>query len=103
MRIRDKNIRIRDGKNSDPGSGINIPDPQHCSRLDLTHSWLDLIRIRLDLIHARTDFIHIRLDIWLERMELLNANPGIEKVLGLIPASSYQTAEGGRSGEIIQL
>jgi hypothetical protein len=23
-------IRIRDGKNSDPGSGINIPDPQHC-------------------------------------------------------------------------
>jgi hypothetical protein len=23
-------IRIRDGRNSDPGSGINIPDPQHC-------------------------------------------------------------------------
>jgi hypothetical protein len=24
-------IRIRDGKNSDPpGSGINVPDPQHC-------------------------------------------------------------------------
>jgi hypothetical protein len=22
-------IRIRDGKKSDPGSGINIPDPQH--------------------------------------------------------------------------
>jgi hypothetical protein len=22
-------FRIRDGKNSDPGSGINIPDPQH--------------------------------------------------------------------------
>jgi hypothetical protein len=22
--------RIRDGKKSDPGSGINIPDPQHC-------------------------------------------------------------------------
>jgi hypothetical protein len=21
---------IRDGKNSDTGSGINIPDPQHC-------------------------------------------------------------------------
>jgi hypothetical protein len=21
---------IRNGKNSDPGSGINIPDPQHC-------------------------------------------------------------------------
>ncbi len=23
-------MRIRDGKNSDLGSGINIPDPQHC-------------------------------------------------------------------------
>jgi hypothetical protein len=22
---------IRDRKNSDPGSGINIPDPKHCS------------------------------------------------------------------------
>jgi hypothetical protein len=22
--------RIQDGKKSDPGSGINIPDPQHC-------------------------------------------------------------------------
>jgi hypothetical protein len=25
-------IRIRDGKNSDPGSEMNIPDPQHCLR-----------------------------------------------------------------------
>jgi hypothetical protein len=23
-------IRIQDGKKSYPGSGINIPDPQHC-------------------------------------------------------------------------
>jgi len=23
-------VRIRDGKKSNPGSGINIPDPQHC-------------------------------------------------------------------------
>jgi hypothetical protein len=22
---------IQDGKNSDPGSGLNIPDPQHCT------------------------------------------------------------------------
>ena len=29
MQNRDGKIRIRDGKNSDPGSGINIPDPQH--------------------------------------------------------------------------
>ncbi len=25
-------VRIQDGKKSDPGSGINIPDPQHCIR-----------------------------------------------------------------------
>jgi hypothetical protein len=24
-------VRIRDGKKSDPGSGINIPDPPHCT------------------------------------------------------------------------
>ncbi len=35
MRIRDPGWRqfgsgIRDGKMSDPGSGINIPDPPHC-------------------------------------------------------------------------
>jgi hypothetical protein len=24
---------IRDGKKSDPGSGINIPDPQHCQKV----------------------------------------------------------------------
>jgi hypothetical protein len=39
MQNRDGKIRIRDGKNSDPGSGINISDPgsginisdpQHC-------------------------------------------------------------------------
>jgi hypothetical protein len=29
MRIRDEKNRIQDGKNSDRGSGINIPDPQH--------------------------------------------------------------------------
>jgi hypothetical protein len=27
--IRDPRSGIRDGKNPDPGSGINIPDPQH--------------------------------------------------------------------------
>jgi hypothetical protein len=26
-------IRIRDGKHSDPVSGINIPDPLHCCKL----------------------------------------------------------------------
>jgi hypothetical protein len=36
LRIRDPGWKrigsgIRDGKHSDPGPGINIPDPQHCS------------------------------------------------------------------------
>jgi hypothetical protein len=35
---------IRDGKKSDPGSGINIPDPQHCFLLSwpckVHSSWL---------------------------------------------------------------
>jgi hypothetical protein len=30
--IRDPRSGIRDGKNPDPGSGINIPDPQHCRK-----------------------------------------------------------------------
>jgi hypothetical protein len=35
MQIRDPGWKqfgsgIRDGKHSDPGSGINIPDPHHC-------------------------------------------------------------------------
>jgi hypothetical protein len=35
--IRDPRSGIRDpgsgmGKNQDPGSGINIPDPQHCEK-----------------------------------------------------------------------
>jgi hypothetical protein len=25
-------VRIRDGKKSDPGSGTNIPDLQHCAK-----------------------------------------------------------------------
>ncbi len=29
---------IRDGKKSDPGSGVNIPDPQHCAKLLKTWS-----------------------------------------------------------------
>ncbi len=40
MRIRDPGWRklgsgIRDGKKSDPGSGINIPDPQHCQHIKI--------------------------------------------------------------------
>jgi hypothetical protein len=26
-------VRILDGKKYDPGSGINIPDPQHCYKI----------------------------------------------------------------------
>jgi hypothetical protein len=37
MRVRDLGLKkfgsgIRDGKNSDPVSGINIPDPQHWAK-----------------------------------------------------------------------
>jgi hypothetical protein len=46
MRIRDGKIRIRDGKKSDPGSRINIPDPQH---------WLQLTPVsRMFLQYFRT-------------------------------------------------
>jgi hypothetical protein len=37
---------IRDGKKSDPGSGINIPDPQHCFKLK-TLDWKPLNYNRL--------------------------------------------------------
>jgi hypothetical protein len=41
IRIRDLGWKkfgsgIRDGKNSDPGSGINISDPQHWSHISTT-------------------------------------------------------------------
>ena len=53
------------GKNQDPGSGINIPDPQHCvSRIpDLFHSGL---RIQIP-------------------------NPGVEKVLDSEPGTMGST------------
>jgi hypothetical protein len=31
-------VRIRDGKKSDPGSGINIPDPQDCLFYNIFYS-----------------------------------------------------------------
>jgi hypothetical protein len=42
MRIRDpgcKKSGILDRKNSDLGSGIKIPDPQHCLGLGLLRVW----------------------------------------------------------------
>jgi hypothetical protein len=43
MRIQDPGWRqfgsgIRDGKKSDPGPGINIPDPQHWSKYSLRNT-----------------------------------------------------------------
>jgi hypothetical protein len=43
--IRDPKSEIRDpgsgmGKNQDPGSGINIPDPQHCKILNFIFEML---------------------------------------------------------------
>jgi hypothetical protein len=56
MRIRDPGWRqfgsgIRDGKKSDPGSGINIPDPPHC----LQGSILSLQASIFSLIASDTD------------------------------------------------
>jgi hypothetical protein len=46
-------FRIRDGKKSDPGSGINIPDPQHWSQ--------DLVIIVLQLLVVlRVFWKHLR-------------------------------------------
>ena len=41
------------GKNQDPGSGINIPDPQHCpGPLQLVHWQSDALTTRPDLIQC---------------------------------------------------
>ncbi len=57
MRIKYLNslMRIRDGDNSDPGwkkvgSGINIPDPQHCSRGYLLPGGLDKAAAAQDVL-----------------------------------------------------
>jgi hypothetical protein len=51
------------GKNPDPGSGINIPDPQH---------WLSLFCYTVEPEHSR--FLHSR--IWLSLLSSM-AEPGI--------------------------
>jgi hypothetical protein len=54
MRIRDPRWRqfgsgIRDGEKSDPGSGINIPDPPHCANaLFCSSTAICFIYINLD-------------------------------------------------------
>jgi hypothetical protein len=58
MRIRDPGWRqfgsgIRDGKKSDPGSGINIPDPQHCSVYSVVFSDEEITRGGLSLKKGR--------------------------------------------------
>jgi hypothetical protein len=37
IRIRDQFDPLSGLKNSDPGSGINIPDPQHCVKYGTVH------------------------------------------------------------------
>jgi hypothetical protein len=48
------------GKNQDPGSGINIPDPQHCSNLCLT---LELGHV---LVPVDGVVVHVAIDEELE-------------------------------------
>ncbi len=50
MRIRDPGWRqfgsgIRDGKKSDPGSGINIPDPTHCWGSDIPSPMIEILTL----------------------------------------------------------
>jgi hypothetical protein len=40
-------VWIRDGKKSDPGSGINIPDPQHCKIMVQQHSVASIILLEI--------------------------------------------------------
>jgi hypothetical protein len=60
MRIRDPGWKkfgsgIRDGKKSDPGSGINIPDPQHCK---ITPSIFSKFKF---CVEARKSLLHLSL------------------------------------------
>jgi hypothetical protein len=41
IRIRDEKILIRDEKNSDLGSGINIPDLQHCFHMMIVSEFIN--------------------------------------------------------------
>jgi hypothetical protein len=58
MRIQDPGWRqfgsgIRDGKNLDPGSGINIPDPQHCNVAKVLGVQSQHPQTEWNLIHGR--------------------------------------------------
>ncbi len=60
MRIRDPGWRqfvsgIRDGKKSDPGSGINIPDPPHCRFHILFRS-----KLSPDMEHWSYQYLYLR-------------------------------------------
>ncbi len=57
--------RMRDpgsgmGKNQDPGSGINIPDPQHCPGGSLDHG----SQIRITLMRSSM-WIRIKVESWI--------------------------------------
>jgi hypothetical protein len=48
-------IWIRDGKNLDPGFGINISDPQHCSAM---FQQLSRSACKIAYLHATQKFLH---------------------------------------------
>jgi hypothetical protein len=48
-------IWIRDGKNFDPGFGINIPDPQHCSAM---LQQLSKSACKIAYLHATQKLLH---------------------------------------------
>ncbi len=67
--IRDLGSEIRDpgsgmGKNQDPGSGINIPDPQHCEILSLLLLHMSARYRTLSLNSLLVRVIKIRQNTW---------------------------------------
>jgi hypothetical protein len=53
-------MRIRDGEKSDPGSGINIPDPQHCLGLRMKSEKTQKIPTKyLHVLPFSANFIYI--------------------------------------------
>jgi hypothetical protein len=75
------------GKNQDPGSGINIPDPQHCQKLR------GASKIKLKNVNKKRMVTARRLIFW----EFLKA--AIADLITLL-FSSLQNSEGGGDGDI---
>jgi hypothetical protein len=81
---------IRDMKKTDPGSWINIPDPQHCVQVRYA-----LRQYRLTCFRLRTRLSQIWLFLSSIRLDLPTTNPAFPIVSGQdqdrVPESHFQT------------